>query len=729
MLKNLLLGFLGAAGLVTASTSSLADSAASTAAAPAAASAPAPVAPFTQDNPFAKPSNLPLQAPAFDKIKDSDYQPALEEGAKEQLAEVRKIADNPAAPTFQNTIAALETSGQLLARVGNVFFGLTAANTNDTLDRIQQEEANRLQAVSDTISLDPKLFKRIETLYNERASLKLDPEQLRLVEYDYQEAVLAGAKLSDADKDKLKKLNGELADLSTQYNQDLVAAAKDAGLVVSDKSELAGLSQQELDASAQAAATRGLKGKWLIPLQNTTQQPLLRELTDRATREKLYKASWNRAEMGDKNDVRATILKMAELRSERAKLLGYPNFAAWRLQDQMAKTPQAVDKFLSSLVPEAVDKSKQEAKVIQALIDQQKGGFQLQPWDWNFYAEQVRKAKYDLDESEVRPYFELDNVLQNGVFYAANRLYGLTFKERHDLPVYQPDVRVFMVYDKDGSELGLFYCDYFKRDNKQGGAWESNFVYQAKVLGQKPVVYNVTNFTKPAPGQPALLSFDDVTTMFHEFGHALHGLFADQEYLTLSGTAVAGDWGEFPSQFNEHWASDPDVFAHYAIHYQTHNPMPDELVAKIKRSALFNSGFAITEILGASDLDMQWHEFGVGQAPKDVDQFEAEALDRTGLDFAPVPPRYRSTYFQHIWGSSYAAGYYDYTWTRMLADDSFSWFEDHGGLTRENGDRFRATILSRGNTKDYGQMFRDFNGHDPDVKPFLKDHGMDQGAH
>jgi peptidyl-dipeptidase Dcp len=716
MSKNLAFGLIAAAALAAAATSpGYADDAK-----PAAA-------PFTQDNPFAKPSTLPMQAPVFDKIKDSDYQPALEEGMKEQLAEVRKIADDPAAPTFQNTIAALETSGQLLNRVANVFFGLTSANTNDALDKIEQDEAGKLQATQDSISLDPKLFKRIETLYGERAALKLDPEQLRLLEYYYQEAVLAGAKLSDADKDKLKKLNGELADLATQYNQDLVAAAKDAGLVVSDKSELAGLSQQELDAAAQAAETRGLKGKWLIPLQNTTQQPLLQELTVRATREKLYKASRDRAEMGDKHDVRATILKMAEVRSEKAALLGYPDFAAWKLQDQMAKTPEAVDKFLSNLVPGSVAKSKQEAKVIQALIDQQKGGFQLQPWDWNFYAEQVRKAKYDLDESEIRPYFELNHVLEDGLFYAANQLYGLTFKERHDLPVYQPDVRVFTVYDKDGSELGLFYCDYFKRDNKQGGAWNSNFVVQAKVLGQKPVVYNVTNFTKPAPGQPALLSFGDVVTMFHEFGHALHGLFASQEYPTLSGTNVAGDWGEFPSQFNEHWASDPKVFAHYAVHYKTGKPMPAELVAKIQKSALFNSGYSITEILGASDLDMQWHEFGVGQAPKDVDQFEAQALQRTGLDFAPVPPRYRSSYFQHIWGSSYAAGYYDYTWTRMLADDSFAWFESHGGLTRKNGDRFRDAILSRGNTRDYGQMFRDFNGHDPDVKPFLKDHGLDEG--
>ncbi len=726
MLKNLTFSFVGAAALAAAATPpALADAAKTAVSAPAASTA---AAPFTQDNPFAQPSSLSLQAPAFDKIKDSDYKPALEEGMKEQAAEIAKIANNPDAPSFDNTIAAIETSGQLLARVGGVFFALTSANTNDALDQVEQEEAGKLQAAQDAITFNSKLFKRIETLYNTRTALKLDPEQLRLVEYYYQEAVLAGAKLSDADKGKLTKLNGELADLTAQYNQELVGAAKDAGLVVSDKAELAGLSQQELDAAAQAATTRGLKGKWLIPLQNTTQQPLLQELTDRATREKLFKAGWTRTEMGDKNDTRATILKINDIRAQKAQLLGFKTYAEWKLQDQMAKTPQAVDKMLSGLVPASVAKAKGEAADIQALIDQQKGGFKLQPWDWNFYSEQVRKAKYDLDESQVRPYFELDNVLQNGVFYAANQLYGLTFKESHDLPVYQPDVRVFTVYDKDGSVLGLFYCDYFKRDNKQGGAWMGNFVNQANVLKQKPVVFNVTNFTKPAPGQPALLSFDDVTTMFHEFGHALHGLFAAQEYPTLSGTAVAGDWGEFPSQFNEHWASDPKVFAHYAVHYQTHKPMPAELVAKIKKAALFNSGYAITEILGASDLDMQWHEFAAGQAPKDVDKFEAEALKRTGLDFAPVPPRYRTSYFQHIWGSSYAAGYYDYTWTRMLADDSFAWFESHGGLTRENGDRFRATILSRGNTKDYNQMFRDFNGHDPDVKPFLKDHGLDDSG-
>lgn len=685
---------------------------------------PAPAA-GTHVNPFLQASPLDLQAPPFDKIRDSDYQPALEEGIKQQAAEVAKIADSAEAPTFDNTIGALELSGQLLIRVERVFFGMAGANTNDTIDKVQEQEAAKLQAAQDAITLNAKLFKRIETLYNKRTTLKLDPEQMRLVEYYYQESVLAGAKLNDADKDKLKKLNADEADLTTKFSQQLLAGDKAGGLVASDKAELAGLSDAELASAQQAAEARGLKGKWLIPLQNTTQQPMLQQLTNRATREKLFKAGWTRTEMGDKNDTRATILKINDIRAQKAQLLGFKTYADWKLQDQMAKNPGAVDKMLSGLVPAAVARAKSEATDIQALIDQQKGGFKLQPWDWNFYAEQVRKQKYDLDENQIKPYFELNNVLENGVFYAANQLYGLTFKERKDLPVYNPDVRVFTVYDKDGSVLGLFYCDYFKRDNKQGGAWMDNFVGQSKVLKQKPVVFNVTNFAKPTPGNPALLSWDDVTTMFHEFGHALHGLFGSQEYPSLSGANTARDWVEFPSQFNEHWASDPKVFAHFAVHYQTKQPMPADLVAKIKKAALFNGGYSIVEILGASDLDMQWHELGIGQTPKDVDKFEAEALKRTGLDFAPVPPRYRSSYFAHIWGNGYAAGYYAYTWTRMLADDSFSWFEGHGGLTRENGDRFRAMILSQGNTKDYGQMFRDFNGHDPDVKPFLKDHGLD----
>jgi peptidyl-dipeptidase Dcp len=727
MLKNLTFSFVGVAALAAASTSSLADSA-STAAAPAAASAPAPVAPMAADNPFAKPSKLFLQAPAFDKIKDSDYQPAIEEGIRQQRAEVDAIANNPAKPTFENTIVALEKSGQLLARVGLVFSAVTGANTNDTLQKVQEDEATKFQEAQDYITLNSKLFARIETLYDERAKLKLDQESSRLLEYYYQEAVLAGAKLNDADKESLKKLNGELAELTNKFQDQLLAGTKAGALVVDNQAALAGLSDAQIGAAAKAADSRKLTGKWVIPLQNTTQQPSLQFLTDRGTRQKLFEASWLRTEHNDANDTRATILRIAEIRAEQAKLMGYPNYATWKLQDQMAKTPAAVDSLFGKLVPAVTAKARDEAKEIQAVIDQDKGGFQLEPYDWNFYAEKVRKAKYDLDDSQVRPYFELDTVLQKGVFYAANQLYGLTFKERHDLPVWHPDVRVFEVFDANKKTLGLFYCDYFKRDNKSGGAWMSNLVTQSKVLGTKPVIFNVANFSKPAEGQPALLSWDDVTTMFHEFGHGLHGLFADQKYPTLSGANTARDWVEFPSQFNEHWASDPKVFKHFAVHYQTHKPMPAELVAKIKKASTFNQGYDLTEVLAASELDMNWHELAPGSVPKDVDQFESDQLGHDGLLMKEVPTRYRSSYFLHIWSNGYAAGYYAYTWTRMLADDSFAWFEKNGGLSRKNGDRFRKMILSRGNTEDYGTMFKAFNGHDPDITPYLKDHGIEGGS-
>ncbi len=720
MSKSLSTSLIGAAVLAVLSGSmAIADT--GTSAAPAATTA---VAPFTQDNPFAQPSTLPFQAPDFSKIKDSDFQPALEEGVRQQLAEVQAIADNKEAPSFDNTIVALEKSGQMLIRVERVFFALTGANTNDTLEKVQEEEAPKLQAAQDAITLNPKLFSRIEAVYKQRKKLKLDPEAMHLVEYYYQESVLQGAKLNDADKATLKKLNEEEASLTTKFGNQLLAGTKAGGLVISDKAELDGMSDGEIAAAAEAAKARHLDGKWVIPLQNTTQQPLLHELKNRATRQKLFEASINRTEHGDANDTRTTILRLAELRAQKAKLLGFRTYADWKLQDQMAKNPGAVDRFLGSLVGPSVDKARGEAADIQAVIDQQQGGFKLEPWDWSFYSEQVRKAKFDVDASQVKPYFELNRVLQDGVFYAANQLYGLTFKERKDIPVYNPDVRVFEVYDKDGSELGLFYCDYYKRDNKQGGAWMDNFVGQSKLLGLKPVVFNVTNFTKPAPGEPALLSFDDVTTMFHEFGHALHGLFGNQVYPSLSGAQTARDWVEFPSQFNEHWASDPKVFANYARHYQTNQPMPQELVDKIKKAATFNQGFSLTEILGASDLDMQWHELPAGKTPKDADKFETEALARTHLDFAPVPPRYRSSYFAHIWGNGYSAGYYAYTWTRMLADDAFGWFEEHGGLTRENGQRFRDMILSRGNTEDYGTLYRAFRGRDANSDAFIKDHGL-----
>lgn len=679
---------------------------------------------WSSGNPFHTISKLPLQAPNFDKIENEDFKPAIEQGMKEQLEEINKIVNNPEPATFENTLVAMEKSGQLLNRAANVFYLLTGANTNPKLQKLQEELAPQLAAHHDAIYLNPKLFQRIESVYNQRGLLKLDSESLHLLEYIYEQFVLAGAKLSEADKAKLKDLNKEEATLSAKFSNQLMAAAKAGALVVTDKSKLAGLSEGALKAAAQTADTTTEKMTWVIPLQNTTQQAALQDLTDRETRQKLFEASWTRAEKGDENDTRKTIARIAEIRAEQAEIMGYPNFAAWNLQDQMAKTPEAVETFLDKLVGPAVAKAKVEAADIQKLIDQQNGGFQLKPWDWNFYAEQVRKARYDLDENAIKPYFELNHVLKDGVFFAANQLYGITFKERHDLPVYQEDVRVFDVIDKDGSQLGLFYCDYFKRENKQGGAWMSNLVGQSKLMGTKPVIYNVCNFTKPAEGQPALISFDDVTTMFHEFGHALHGLFANQEYPSLSGTNTPRDFVEFPSQFNEHWALNPKVLKNYAVHYKTGEPMPQSLVDKIKKASTFNQGFALTELLAAAELDMQWHTISATDTIKDVDAFEAMALQKTNLDFAPVPPRYRSSYFLHIWGNGYAAGYYAYIWTEMLDDDAFSWFEENGGMTRENGQRFRDMILSRGNTEDFNKLFKDFRGHAPDITPMLKDRGL-----
>ena len=679
---------------------------------------------MSPNNPFINASTLPFQAADFTKIKNTDFKPAIEEGIKQQLAEIEKIAESKDAPTFENTLVAMEKSGLMLRRVSGVFGLLSSANTDSVLQKVSEEVAPKLAANNDAIFLNTKLFKRVEAIYNQREQLKLDSESHRLVEYYYQKFILSGANLSDGAKDSLKKLNGEEASLEAKYTNLLLAAAKAGALVVSDTADLAGLTSGELGAAAQDAKTAKLSGKWMIPLQNTTQQPALQSLSNRATRQKLFEASWNRAEKNDSNDTRTTISRIAMIRAQKAKLIGFPSFAALTLMDQMAKKPEAVEEFLTRLVPAATSKAKVEAADIQKVIDQQKGGFQLQPWDWDFYAEQVRKAKFDLDESQVKPYFEINNVLENGVFYAATQLYGLTFKERKDIPVYNKDVRVFEVFDKDGTSMALAYFDYFKRENKNGGAWMDNMVGQSKLLGTKPVIYNICNFTKPAAGEPALISYSDVTTMFHEFGHGLHGIFASQQYPSLSGTATARDFVEFPSQFNEHWASDPQVFKNYAKHYKTGELMPQALVDKIKKAATFNQGYALTEILAAADLDMQWHALSADKPLQDVDKFEAEALHNTHLDLPQVPSRYRTSYFLHIWSNGYAAGYYAYLWTEMLDDDAYAWFKEHGGLTRENGQRFRDMILSRGNTQDLATMFRNFRGSDPNIQPMLENRGL-----
>ncbi|WP_447883885.1 peptidyl-dipeptidase Dcp [Serratia fonticola] len=676
------------------------------------------------ENPFFAASQLPFQAPRFDVISESDYAPAIAAGIQQKLAEVEKIANNPAEPTFDNTFVALEKSGALLTRTMNVFGAMTSANTSDALQKLDEETSPKLAALDDAIMLNSKLFARIKAIYDRRDSLNLDAESLRLVEVTYKNYVLAGANLSDADKIQLKALNQEAATLSTQFTNKLLAASKNGALAITDKTLLAGLSEGELAAAAQAASERKLDKQWLLVLQNTTQQPDLQNLQDRDTRQKLFEASINRAEKNDANDTRQTLARLAKVRAEQAKLLGFPNYAAWKLQNQMAKTPDAALAFMRNIVPAATARAEREAKDIQAVIDRQNGGFKLAAWDWQFYAEQVRKEKYDLDESQIKPYFEMNNVLHNGVFYAANLLYGISFKERKDIPVYHPDVRVYEVFDKDGQSLALFYTDFFKRDNKGGGAWMSNFVEQSKLNGTKPVIYNVSNFTKPAAGQPALLSYDDVITMFHEFGHALHGMFADQQYPSLSGTNTARDFVEFPSQFNEHWVSDPQVFAHFAKHYQTGEAMPQVLVDKINKADKFNKGYAMTELLAAALLDMHWHMLGADQPQQDVDKFEAASLRQDKIDLSYVPPRYRSSYFQHIWGNGYAAGYYAYLWTEMLADDAFQWFSDNGGLTAENGQRFREQVLSQGNSQDLEKLYVRWRGQEPSIEPMLINRGL-----
>ncbi|MDR6842009.1 peptidyl-dipeptidase Dcp [Pseudoxanthomonas sacheonensis] len=686
-------------------------------------------APSAAENPLLAASTLPFGAPMFDKIKDADYLPAFEEGMKQHLAEMRKIADNPEPATFENTIEAQERTGETLNRVARIFFSLVQADTNPARQKIQEEIAPKLAAHQDEIALDPKLFARVKAVYDARATLKLDPVQLRLVERDYQEMVRAGAQLSEADKVVMRKLNVEETTLSTDFHNKLVAAAAAGAVQVDDKAKLDGLSEGDIASAADAAKERKLDGKWLLALQNTTQQPVLASLKDRELRAKVLEASETRTEHGDSNDTRKIIQRLAQLRAQKAKLLGFDTYAAYSLADQMAITPDKALKLLTDTVPAATAKARSEIVKMQAVIDQQHadsktGDFKLTASDWDFYAEQVRKAEFDLDESQIKPYFEMDNVLHNGVFYAATQMYGITFKERKDLPVYNPDMKVYEVFDKDGSSLALFYTDYFKRDSKSGGAWMDVFVEQDGLTGAKPVVFNVCNFTKPAAGQPALLSFDDVTTMFHEFGHALHGMFSKVKYPSIAGTSTSRDFVEFPSQFNEHWASDPKVFANYAKHYKTGEPMPQALVDKIKKASKFNSGYGTTEYLSAALLDLAWHTLPADAPLQDVDKFEADALKKFKVDLAEVPPRYRTSYFDHIWGGGYSAGYYAYFWSEVLDDDAFEWFKEHGGMTAENGQIFRDKILSRGNTVDLATLYRDFRGKDPSVEPLLENRGL-----
>lgn len=680
---------------------------------------PAPDASLA-NNPFMQKSKLQYQAPEFDKIKDEHFKPAFDYGMKVQLAEIDNIANNKETPTFENTILALENSGEVLRRARIVFSNLSGSNTNPQLKKLNEEYAPVFAALSDKVYLNDKLYDRIKAI----DTSTLGAEEKRLIEVYKISFEKAGANLSAENKEKLKKINEELATLSTQFSNRLLDARKNGAVLISDVKELDGLTPDEIAAAASDAKDAGHDGKYLLTLLNTTQQPLLQNLKNRATREKLFKASWYRAEKGNEDDTREILEKEARLRLQKAQLSGKKSFAEWKLQDQMAKDPQNAMNLLAQLAKPAVAQAKKEAEEIQALIDQQKGGFKLEPWDWNFYAEQVRKAKYDLDESLIKPYFEVTTVLEKGVFFAAEKFYGITFKKRTDLPVYHPDVVTYEVFDKDGQSMALYYLDFYTRSNKNGGAWMSNFVQQSHVLGQKPVIVNVFNYQKPAEGKPSLISYDDVTTMFHEFGHTLHGLFANQKYTAISGTATPRDFVEFPSQINEFFALEPDVLKNYALHYQTKEPMPQSLVDKIKKAATFNQGYATTELVSAASIDMSWHSVTDESQLKPTLEFEKEALAKYGFTLSAVPPRYHSPYFSHIWGGGYSAGYYAYMWSDLLNADAIDWIRNNGGLTRANGDRFRKYILSVGNSVDLNQAYRDFTGRNPDIKPLLKSKGF-----
>jgi peptidyl-dipeptidase Dcp len=675
-------------------------------------------------NPFAKPSTLPFGYPAFDKIKNEDYAPAFEEGMRQQAAEIDAIANNKKPATFDNTIVAMEKGGQLLNRVSTVFYSLSGANTNDTFKALERELGPKLAAHNDAIRLNGKLYARIKSLYDKRDKLHLDAESKYLLERYHTDFVRAGAQLSDADKAKLKAMNGELAKLQTTFAQNVLEEANASALVVDTREELAGMSDKAIDAAAAAAKAKGQDGKFLIPVVNTTGQANLAVLTNRAVREKLMALSLARGSHGGKFDNTQVVLSLVKLRAEKAALMGYPNFAAYALADQTAHDTDAVNKILAELTRPAVANAKKEGAEIQQAINKENGGFELAAQDWAMYSDKVKAERFNFDSNELRPYFELNNVLTNGVFFAANKVYGLSFKERKDLPVYNPDVRVFDVFDADGKQLAIFIADFYARSNKRGGAWMNAYVSQSSLMGTRPVVANHLNIPKPNDGEPTLLTYDELRTMFHEFGHALHGMFSNVKYPRFSGTSVPRDFVEYPSQVNEMWMVQPEVLANYARHYKTGEAMPKELLEKVAASKKFNQGFATTEYLASSLVDQRWHQLSAAQMPADVLAFEAAALKDAGVDYAPVPPRYRTTYFSHTFSGGYAAGYYAYLWSEKLDADTVEWFKENGGLQRKNGDWFRKTLLSRGGTADALELFRNFRGRDARIEPLLERRGL-----
>nr|WP_233244172.1 M3 family metallopeptidase [Brumimicrobium oceani] len=670
------------------------------------------------DNPLVKPSALPYLAPDFSKIKNKHFEPAIFEGIRVKRENIKAIINQTENPTFDNTIVALEKSGQQLSRATNVFYALTGAHTNDTLQDLNQELAPKFSELNDEIYLNEDLFKRIKELHNKKGDLALDAESTKLLDEYYKNFVIAGAELEGEAKDKLKEINSQLASLSAEFGKTLLAATNTGALIVEDQDKLKGMSESSLK------SIKTEEGTFKIPIQNTTQQPTLVSLENRETRKLVFENAWMRAD-GSGNDTKHLVTEIAQKRAEKAALLGFGTYADWSLQKTMIQNKENVREFFDGLIPAAIAKASEESKMIEEMMHSKGQEGDLEPWDWNYYAEMVRKAKYDLDEEEIKPYFEMMSVLENGVFYAAEKLYGITHKRRTDIPTYHEDVLVYELFEEDGTELGLFYADFYSRESKRGGAWMSNFVGQSELFGTKPVIYNICNYPKPAEGEPTLLSFDNAITMFHEYGHALHGFFANQKFPTLSGTNVARDFVEFPSQFNENWATHPDILKNYAKHYETGEVIPAELLAKIKAAGTFNQGYGITENLAASNLDYVWHTISADTEIDDANKFEKEALAKYGLDKVhAVKPRYRSTYFSHIFSGGYGAGYYSYLWTEMLHHDAYVWFENNGGLTRENGQRFRDMVLSVGNTLEYDALYKDWSGRDPEIAPMIKARGL-----
>ena len=678
-------------------------------------------------NPLSAQSTLPYGLVDFSKLKSEHFKPALEAGMAQHIEEINQIANQSDAPTFENTMIPLEKSGQLLQRASNIFFNAASSDTDDVIAATENEIAPKFAAHEDAIHLNDKLFARIETLYNNRQNLGLDAESVRLIEQYYIEFVRAGAKLSPEQKAQITAINSEIATIETQFGQNILSEKNDSGVVVENVEELDGLTDEQIRSAKDAATAKGLDGKYLIVLQNTSIQPILKTMNNRALRERVHKASISRGMRSNAFDNTQNVLKLVELRAKRAKLLGYDSFASYFVADQMAATTANVNNMLNALVPAAKASLEREAAELQALIDAQNGGFKLEAWDWLYYAEQLRKQKYDFDDNELRPYFELDNVIKNGVFYAANILYGLTFKERPDLKSINPEARIFEVFDADGTPVALFVGDYFARDSKRGGAWMTEQAVQSKLLGTLPIIENQINITKPAAGEKALLTYDEVTTVFHEFGHALHGMLSNVKYPKFSGVRVPNDFVEFPSQFNESWATHPDVISHYALHYQTGEKIPQALLDKVKAAAKFNQGYMTTEYLSATILDQLWHQLSVEEIEaldkSDFQALEAKLLENVGLNLTIAPPRYRSTYFNHIFANGYSAGYYAYIWSEVLDADAEQWFKKNG-MSRENGMQLRNKVLSRGYTEDPMKLYRDFTGHDPEIDPLLVRRGL-----